>query len=115
MNRDFFEPRGLFAVVMTMKPGQPRSVMVDSNSDSAAIVGGGRMASGGYAGGSRCEDTYGASAPAPEIPECAPLVFPSTRKIDEVRPRGNRLQEMNNLAADYFDRRAQAQYVSILR
>lgn len=109
MNRDFLEPRGLFAIVMALKPGQPRSVRVDANSDSAAVVGRGRTGSGGYVERNRYEDTYR----APELPECAPLVYPTPQEIAEVRPRGNQLREMGHVAADYFDRRAQVQYVSI--
>jgi hypothetical protein len=92
INEEFFEPRGLFAVIMTFNPGQSSPVYsVDQSAEYSEIP--------GYDG--------------MELPESAPLIFPSMDEINASRP-GNQSQGVSQVAADYFDRRSQAQFVSLL-
>jgi hypothetical protein len=92
MNEKFFEPRGLFAVIMTFNPGHSSPVYsVDQSADYSEIP--------GYEG--------------MELPESAPLIFPSMDEINASRP-GNQSQGVGQVAAGYFDRRSQAEFVSLL-
>jgi hypothetical protein len=99
MNSELFEPRGLFAVVMTLQPTDQASLRVDS--ETSEIV------------GSAGNINYDINT-APELPQSAPLVFPSQEDVAVLRPRGNKLAEMGHFTADYLDRRAQAKYVGLL-
>lgn len=103
MNTELFEPRGLFAMVMTFKPEEhSKSVSVDTSSSSAAVVQGLRASRTGDVS----DTTYGEL----QLPPSAPLVF---LNLDDqsARLQDNRLKKSGHFVADYYDRRAQAQYV----
>ena len=46
-----------------------------------------------------------------EMPESAPLIFPALDQA-AVNPDANKLKKSQKFVPDYFDRRAQATYVS---
>ena len=113
MNERFFRPRGLFALLMTYKHegkkpihSEPVDIMKVISKRTAAeqnLLAPIRLGEG---------TSYGEL----EMPESAPLVFPS---LDEAAEQTVDAQKMDMLKssqrflADYFDRRAQAVYVRI--
>lgn len=103
MNQELFEPCGLYAVVMTLQPTDQASLMVDPATSNVI-----RGQSNQYNNTQYDNSQY----MPPGLPESAPLVLPSPDDVASIRPRGNRLQEMGHFTADYFDRRAQARFVS---
>jgi hypothetical protein len=103
MNTELFEPRGLFAMVMTFKPEeQSKSVYVDTSSASATVVQGLRT--------NRTRDVSNTTYGELQLPPSAPLVFPNFDDLS-ARSQDNNLKKSGHFMADYFDRRAQAQYV----
>lgn len=112
MNRELFLPRGLFAVVMIWRPDQGAAqVTIDSTTGITKVVPVQRapVRRGGIAG-------FFGLKKIPEaefiLPETAPLVFLSEHDIPNIKPEGSTMQRMAHFTADYFDRRAQAKYVS---
>lgn len=111
MNREFFLPRGLFAVVMVWRPDQASAqVTIDSTSGETRIIPTplAPVRRGGIAG-------FFGRKKLPEqefiLPQAAPLVFLSERDIPHIKPEGGTMERMAHFTADYFDRRAQAKYV----
>ena len=114
MNNDFFKPHGLYCLIMTYKPDSTVShARIDINetittsmnpasSDMLQILKNMRLSSG---------QTFGEL----EMPEAAPLIFPeledlaSSSSPDAVQ-NTNKLKSSQKFVAEYFDRRAQAQY-----
>ncbi|KAF4984089.1 hypothetical protein FZEAL_628 [Fusarium zealandicum] len=108
-NRDFFQPRGLYCLVMTYSPdaGNDHKEMdvtstiatsLNPSSTSRKLYGKLRESSG---------KTYGEV----ELPEAAPLVFPA---LDDstVQPRSTKekMEGVQNYVRDYYDKRAQANF-----
>jgi hypothetical protein len=108
MNNEFFKPRGLYCLIMTYKPDSTEtharvdvnetilSSMSPASSSTKQTFKNLRLSSG---------KTYGEL----ELPEAAPLIFPA---LDSVSAAGeqSKLKSSKKFVADYFDRRAQAQY-----
>ena len=98
MNEELFKPHGLFCMVMSYKPQSKNpDDIVDFNQnvlESAAR---------------KRNKLSSSSGKDMELPESAPLIFPG---LDAMT--GQQKEELSKMAsmADYFDRRAQAQFVS---
>ena len=112
-NKNLFAPRGLFAMVVTFQP-QSASKVVSVNTssplDSVRQYGANRlnpMGNNGTGGGTEDDHAHGAV----ELPTGAPLVFPSAAELNSQPQNG--FKRAGNVAADYFDRRARASYVSL--
>jgi hypothetical protein len=110
MNADFFRPRGLFCLIMTYKPDSEDAygpVNTMSSLASSANQPRGWSQKLGTSSGT----THGEL----QLPEAAPLSFPALDDIAadssaEGAKKKNKLKEGGRFMADYFDRRAQAQY-----
>ena len=112
MNEQLFKPRGLYAMVMAYQPNTQRPVDARSMNINDIISKWSdpetkqwRMSLKPSSG-----KTYGEM----ELPESAPLVFPA---IDEVveredQERAHKMKGSMNFIANYYDKRAQANYVS---
>lgn len=116
MNNEFFMPRGLYCLILTYKPES--SATHASVDISKAIA-------------SSLDDTTtcfkktlkniklssGATYGELEMPEAAPLIFPALNQIVDVEgsedvQKSNKFKDSGKFVTDYFDRRAQAKYVS---
>lgn len=114
MNEEFFKPRGLYCLIMTYKPDSSAthasvditqtisSSLTPASSNMRQTFKNMRLSSG---------KTYGEL----ELPEAAPLIFPALESIasdptEEGIKKQNKLKSSHKFVADYFDRRAQAQY-----
>jgi hypothetical protein len=114
MNKEFFEPRGLYCLIMTYKPDSSAAharidinqtisnYMEPASSKGRQTLRNMRMSSG---------KTYGEL----EMPEAAPLIFPALEALAASPSEGaaqttSKLKDSQKFVADYFDRRAQAKY-----
>jgi hypothetical protein len=114
MNEEFFKPRGLYCLIMTYEPDSTAthacvditqtisSSLTPASSNMRQTFKNLRLSSG---------KTYGEL----ELPEAAPLIFPALESIasdrtEEGVKKQNKLKSSQKFVADYFDRRAQAQY-----
>lgn len=106
VNIDLFEPRGLFAMVMTFKPDQQSRVLpVDTSSPKAMVM---RTLSNQINGSSnrnKANTTYGEL----QLPPAAPLIFPSIDDLPESGAKNN-MQKTGQFIGDFMDRRARAKY-----
>lgn len=110
MNNEFFKPRGLYCLIMTYKPDSTKvharidinntisSSMAPASSSTKQTFKNLRLSSG---------KTYGEL----ELPEAAPLIFPA---LDNLSPEQeqSKMKSSGKFIADYYDRRAQAKFVS---
>ena len=113
INDKLFAPRGLYAFIMTFKPNESRPIgttqmnlnehyvryQEPAPSKAKEVLKGIRVSDG---------KTYGEF----ELPECAPLIYPSLEEAAKTEEGQNRLKKSQKFVADYLDRRAQAVYVS---
>ena len=116
MNNEFFKPRGLYCLIMTYKPeSSDTHASVDitqaiSSSENPASSGmkqafkNVRLSAG---------KTYGEL----EMPEAAPLIFPAldelaASKTEDGVKKQSKMKSSKKFVADYYDRRAQAQYAA---
>lgn len=115
LNEEFFQPRGLYCLIMTWNPESNRRVeRVNINQTVASTS---KEASGlsGLHDKFRSSDgqTYGELA----FPEVAPLVFPTLDELaaqtgaDAAKKKSNVAKGMT-FVANYWDKRATAEYVS---
>lgn len=113
MNNEFFQPRGLYCLIMTYKPDSTEShtrvninqiILANSNPASnraRQTLRNLRTSSG---------KTYGEL----ELPESAPLIFPGLEELAEdsseegAKKQRNLKSRSGRFVADYYDRRAQA-------
>ncbi|SRR6266511_5801328 len=106
-NAELFEPRGLFATIMTFKPEQQSQIVpIDSSSLSAAIASGAQRFRANRIRNDP-NTTYGDL----QLPPSAPLVYLDLVRATSASGKRNDLRGMSHFVADYFDRRAQAEYV----
>ena len=113
VNAKVFQPRGLYALVMAYKPEGARPVDVQQTDVISLLSKWSSQGNHSRRRNLRGNDgvTYGDL----EMPEAAPLVFP---QLDDVATAGegekaSRLKRTGKFVADYYDRRAQAKYVSL--
>ncbi|KAJ5625246.1 hypothetical protein N7510_001555 [Penicillium lagena] len=113
INKEFFQPRGLFCLVMTWNPqlAEDPSTVVDLNTSVAKAAGGG--------GGdmlSRLQFKFKSSdgqSYGDLFPEVAPLVFPSLDQLASAKDAETKLsktRQRHQFVAEYLDRRAQASF-----
>ena len=110
MNAKVFMPRGLFALIMAYRPEGERPVDAQSVDTAKLISKRNAPHNKMNIRPSTSAKTYGNV----DLPEAAPLIFPA---LDQALTEGgeeerNKLKGSMNFVADYYDRRAQASYVS---
>jgi hypothetical protein len=105
MNETLFKPHGLYAMLMTYKPGSSdASVPLDINTNIVKSVfarqGGDR---------SQFRTASGKTHGEIELPESAPLIFPALEAADPEQKK-NAFKRAAAFVSDYQDRRAKAQF-----
>ena len=114
MNKEFFQPRGLFCLLMTWNPELPDapSTTIDLNSTISKAAGGGSSDTLGRL--RRKFKSSDGKAYGNIFPEVAPLVFP---QIDQLASDENsekkfaKMKQKKEFVAGYLDKRAQAKFV----
>ena len=107
MNANLFQPRGLYAMIMSYKPSSNQtSENIDINAHITSAVAARTIESR-----SSFRGTSGQTKYAAQMPEAAPLVFPLLRSAPEEQKQ-NAFKRAANFAADYSDRRAQADFAA---
>lgn len=125
LNEEYFKPRGLYALVVKYKPKKQSSnpfstssnpndadqqpiELVDINQNIAEAIEKRESDEGkfwkGLMKGAASKTTH-----EEEIPEFAPLVFPYLDAMSEAEKKSS-IQQKGAFLADYFDRRAQANF-----
>lgn len=115
MNKDFFQPRGLYCLLMTWDPelADTPSTTIDLNSFiSKAADGGGSDKLGRLRHKFKSSDgkAYGNI-----FPEVAPLVFPQIDQLasnKDAQKKFANLKRKKEFVGGYLDKRAQAKFVS---
>ena len=116
MNNEFFKPRGLYCLIVTYKPESTsahESLDISKAISNYATPAEGKMKAFGQSMRLSSGKTYGEM----ELPEAAPLIFPALDRVAEDNSaegvkKQNKLKSKQKFVADYFDRRAQAQYAA---
>ena len=115
MNEEFFQPRGLFCMLLTYNPELPDapSTMVDLNSLVSRAV---DANNSGLVSRVRnkLKSSHGKTYGDP-FAEVAPLVFPDLDQLASDKDAGKKLSALKKrkgFVDNYFDRRAQAKFVS---
>lgn len=120
INDQFFRPRGLFCLVMTWNPeSDATETAVDLSSTISATI---QQRSTPSSGMSKLKNnlkrsdgnTYGEL----DFPEVAPLIFPALDELqettsEEATGKREKLKRTKKFVSEYWDRRAQAEYVSL--
>ena len=112
INAKLFKPRGLYAMVMQYKPQGNRPVYAQQ-ADMTSLISK-RTAREGH---TNIASTYAGQTYGPiEMPESAPLVFPALDEAAESQDAetANKLKRSMGFVTEYYDRRAQAAYVSFI-
>ncbi|KAI9735710.1 MAG: hypothetical protein M1818_006318 [Claussenomyces sp. TS43310] len=104
MNEELFKPRGLYALIMTYAPSTSSAdVPVDMNANILSSV-------AGRDSGQRSKfRSASGKAHEAELPESAPLIFPSLEATTPAQKKGA-FKRAGAFVSDYHDRRAQAQF-----
>ena len=101
MNEHLFKPRGLYAMIMSYKPGSSDvSQVIDMKTNNVSAV------AAHEAGRSKFRAAAG-RATEDQLPECAPLVFPRLERASDEEKKGAFKRSMA-FVADYYNKRAQA-------
>lgn len=116
MNDEFYRPRGLYCLVMTWSP---ESSEISSTFDLTTTISGKSKpsSSGPLKFAKKFSNSSGETSADMEFPEVAPLIYPALDNLAEqegeeaVRMR-DKLKKKGKFVDDYWDRRAQAKYVS---
>lgn len=117
MNRTFFQPRGVFCLLMTWKPElDDINPTIDLTNTISGVM---NSQNAGLSQKFRKSDavTYGDL----DVPKAAPLVFPAldaAMDAPEGRTEGksswkDSMHRKQDFIRDYYDRRAQATYVGL--
>lgn len=107
MNAEFFQPRGLYALVMQYKPSSKvDDKAMDANNTTNYAVGK-RVGDDK----SKMQDYHSASGKVLEqqIPECCPLVFPKLEKATDEQKQ-NAMKRAGHWYREYTDRRSEAKF-----
>lgn len=118
MNDTLFKPRGLFCMIMTFKPDNPYSPVVnmDLNVDSTTVALNQRLTNY-HSMKSKFRSTSGVITGEVALPHSAPLVFPAIERAvqsdGEASKKRNALQRSGSFLNGYLDRRAQAKYAAM--
>ncbi|KAI1271773.1 hypothetical protein F5Y07DRAFT_381983 [Xylaria sp. FL0933] len=113
VNRSFFMPRGLIALIMTWKPSEPGQMMTDMNFDMEPMIT--SVAKEDEQSSLRkMKNKFAQSngATAFEWPETAPLVFPvlDTLSAADAQKKQNVLKRAGDFVGEYMDSRSRAQW-----
>lgn len=116
MNDEFYRPRGLYCLVMIWSP---ESSEISSTFDLTATISGksNSSSSGPSRFAKKFSNSSGSTYADMEFPEVAPLIYPALENLAEqegeeaVRTR-DKLKKKAIFVDDYWDKRAQAKYVS---
>ena len=105
MNTQLFQPRGLYALIMTYKPNSNAAdEVVDLNKQITSAVG------KRYEGhGSKFGASSGKTKGDFQLPAAAPLVFPELDNMSGDQKQ-SAFKKHGGFLGDYFDRRAQASF-----
>jgi hypothetical protein len=115
INEKYFQPRGLYCLIMTYKPNEiSKGVTLDLSSAVAKVLKPANSPNSSMKDKLKSIRTSsGTTKGEIGLPECAPLIYPA---IDMATTAENeklsKLKEKKKLISGYLDRRAQAQYVS---
>lgn len=118
INQEYFIPRGTIAFIMTWKPQDPAALTTVSFDLGATV---GNASQGGSQGAfARFQSRMKSSSAATsfEVPETAPLIFPTLDEIvssrsddpDAETKKENIVKRGGGFVGDYLDRRAVAQW-----
>ncbi|KAI1345521.1 hypothetical protein F5Y01DRAFT_323078 [Xylaria sp. FL0043] len=113
VNRSFFMPRGLIALIMTWKPSEPGPMMTDMNFDMEPMIK--SVAKGDEQSPLRkMKNKFAQSngATALEWLETAPLVFPVLDNLSaaDAQKKQNVLKRAGDFVGEYMDSRSSAQW-----
>lgn len=114
VNVEFFQPRGLYALVMTWRPGSEESCeQVDVTTTISKFHN--RPHSGASALKTKFKRSAGVSIGDYSFPEAAPLVFPGLDRLaeetgEEAEKKQKKLARAGKFVTEYNDKRAQARY-----
>lgn len=116
MNDDFYRPRGLYCLVMTWSPeSSETSSAFDLTSTISSKSKSNPSGPSNFA--KKFSNSSGKTYADMEFPEVAPLIFPALDNLakqqgeDAARKR-DKLKKKAKFVDDYWDKRAQAKYVS---
>ena len=116
MNDEFYRPRGLYCLVMTWSPeSSETSTAFDLTSTISVKSKSNPSGPSNFA--KRFSNSSGKTYADMEFPKVAPLIFPALDNLAEQRGENaarkrDKLKKKANFVDDYWDKRAQAKYVS---
>jgi hypothetical protein len=116
LNEEFFQPRGLFCLIMTWNPDSRNKVEQVNISETVASMN--QESKGVSKVGDKFRSSDGTTYGELAFPEVAPLVFPTLDELaaqtgpDAAKKKSNVAKGMT-FVANYWDKRATAEYVSI--
>jgi hypothetical protein len=106
MNEQFFQPRGLYALIMEYQPKKTSATSLMDVQTQVAI-----SAENGGDTGSHFKVSSGGVKDEIQLPMPAPLIIPDRSELEEAEHL-NGFQKAGRFLLDYEDRRAQAKFVS---
>jgi hypothetical protein len=116
LNEEFFQPRGLYCLIMTWNSDSRNKVEQVNISETVATM---STESKGVANvGDKFRSSDGTTYGELAFPEVAPLIFPTLDELaaqtgpDAAKKKSNVAKGMT-FVANYWDKRATAEYVSI--
>ncbi|KAJ5578765.1 uncharacterized protein N7459_007729 [Penicillium hispanicum] len=115
INREFFQPRGLYCLIMTWNPELPDCPSTTFDLDSfisSSANGGGSNMFGRLRHKFKSSDgkTYGNI-----FPEVAPLVFPQIDELasdQDAQKKLSKMKQRKEFVSSYMDKRAQAKFIA---
>ncbi|KAI0515062.1 hypothetical protein F5B22DRAFT_608160 [Xylaria bambusicola] len=110
VNRSFFMPRGLIALIMTWKPSTPGEILTNVNTEMDPAIT--HAVNESEQSSIRKKFSQSNGATAFEWPETAPLVFPILDNVaatDEAQKQ-NSLKRTGAFVAEYMDSRSRAKW-----
>ncbi|KAI0436110.1 hypothetical protein F4803DRAFT_251881 [Xylaria telfairii] len=110
VNKSFFMPRGLIALIMTWKPSQAGEMLTNVNWDMEPTIT--KAANESEQNSLRKRFAQSSGATAFEWPETAPLTFPVLDNIAnmDTEKKKNALKRTGTFVAGYMDARSRAQW-----
>ena len=115
INTTFFQPRGLYCLIMTWNPeSEATSSTIDITSVIASSL---TSKSTAEKVKNNLKSSSGKTYGDLDFPEPAPLVFPALDELqeeagDDANRKRDKLKGSKKFVDDYYDRRAQAKFVS---
>ena len=103
VNKDFYAPRGLVALIMTWKPNQKDALLTTAEFDMQSSI---AKASNSSKSRSRFESSSGATSF--EWPQTAPLVFPALDELPGEKQAA--IKRSGKFVGEYMDKRARAKW-----